>query len=83
MQPVKISSKNQIVVPALVRHKLNLKHGTSVIIYPMDANHAILSKQPKAGSYAESMLGLGKEIWEELGGVDKYIEGERKSWDEK
>ncbi len=80
MEKVKISSKNQIVIPALVRHKLKLKQGTSITIYPIDSNHAIISKQPKTGGYAESMLGLGKEIWEELGGVDKYIKGERDSW---
>ena len=77
---MKISSKNQIVIPAEVRERLRLRRGASVIMYPIDDNRAVLSKQPKPGGYAESMRGLGKEIWDELGGADKYLEEERNSW---
>jgi AbrB family looped-hinge helix DNA binding protein len=79
METLKISSKNQIVIPAGVRQKLNLKKGVSVVMYALDENRAILSKQPK--SYAESLRGLGKEVWEELGGSEKYLQNERNSWD--
>ena len=78
---LKISSKNQIVIPALVRERLNLRKGTAVSLYAVDDSHAILIKHPKKGSYTESMVGLGKKTWDELGGADKYIQGERDSWD--
>lgn len=81
MVKVKISSKNQIVIPSEIRETLNLRKGGEVVLYAVDRDHAILSKQPKKGGYVESMVGLGKEIWDELGGVDKYIQGERNSWD--
>ena len=80
MAKIKISSKNQIVIPSEVRERLNLKKGASVSIYAVDNNHAILLKHPAQKDYVESMVGLGKEIWDELGGADKYIKEERNSW---
>ena len=79
MEKVKLSSKNQIVVPAAVRRRLNLKQGASLIVYPVDENSAVLSKQP--ASYAESLRGLGKEVWQKLEGSEKYLQNERNSWD--
>jgi AbrB family looped-hinge helix DNA binding protein len=81
MAKVKISSKNQIVIPSEVRERLNLRKGANVTIYVLDDNRAILSKHSNKGNYARSMLGLGKEIWQKLGGADEYIKQERKSWD--
>jgi AbrB family looped-hinge helix DNA binding protein len=80
MAKIKISSKNQIVIPSEVRERLKLKKGASISIYAVDETHAIITKHPAKKGYAESMVGLGKEIWDELGGVDKYIEEERNSW---
>lgn len=76
-----MSSKNQIVIPSIVRERLKLGRGANLAIYAVDDNWAILSKQPKKDNYVDSMVGLGKEIWDELGGTDKYIKGERDSWD--
>lgn len=83
MRKIKLSSKNQIVVPADTREKLNLKSGSTVGIYPLNDNYALLAKEPKDKDYVESMAGLGKEVWDALGGADKYIQGERDSWDVK
>lgn len=80
MQTVKISSKNQIVVPTVIRKNLGLTQGSKLVIYQIDQTRAIISKLPKKGSYVDSMVGLGKEVWDKLGGVDKYIQGERESW---
>jgi AbrB family looped-hinge helix DNA binding protein len=79
-QQSKISSKNQVVIPALVRERLHLKKGSQVSIYAIDDSHAILTKHPIHGGYAESLRGVGKDIWRQLGGTDKYIKGERDSW---
>ncbi len=81
MPKIKISSKNQIVIPSLVRERLNLRKGASVTLYAVDDNHAILTKHPAQKDYVESMRGLGKEVWDSLGGADKYLKEERSSWD--
>lgn len=81
MAKLKLSSKNQIVVPAQVRQRLKLKQGSSVDMYPIDENRALLIKEPKNGGYAQSLRGLGKEVWEDLGGSEKYLQNERNSWD--
>lgn len=80
MPKIKISSKNQIVIPSEVRERLKLKKGASVSMYVVDDTHALLVKHPAQKDYVESMRGLGKEVWDKLGGVDKYIKGERDSW---
>jgi bifunctional DNA-binding transcriptional regulator/antitoxin component of YhaV-PrlF toxin-antitoxin module len=78
MQSVKISSKNQIVIPAKYLKFMGLRHGARMIAYMVDESRIMLSKQPV--DYIESMRGLGKEVWKKLGGTDKYLKGERDSW---
>lgn len=70
---VKISSKNQIAVPAEVRKKLGVGPGDYLIVEVRDGC-AYLMPEPK--NWAQSLAGLHKEIWE---GVDvaEYIRGER------
>ncbi|OGE82422.1 MAG: hypothetical protein A3B10_03025 [Candidatus Doudnabacteria bacterium RIFCSPLOWO2_01_FULL_44_21] len=81
MSKTTLSSKNQIVVPKDVRERLNLKSGSKILLYPMDETHAILTTQSE--DYVKSLRGLGKEVWDALGGADKYIKEERASWDKK
>lgn len=76
-----MSSKNQIVIPAMVRERLKLRKGDLLTLYAVDDSHALLLKHPAPGGYAESLRGLGKDVWKKLGGADKYIKGERRSWD--
>lgn len=81
MTNIKLSSKNQVVIPKEVRKKLGLKAGATIAIYPIDEQRAVLVKRPK--SYADALEGLGKEVWDALGGADKYIKEERASWEKK
>ncbi len=81
MSKTTLSSKNQIVVPKEVREKLKLVPGAKISIYPVDDNHAILTRQSE--DYVKSLRGLGKEVWQALGGADKYIKEERAAWDKK
>jgi AbrB family looped-hinge helix DNA binding protein len=81
MEVAKLSRKYQIVVPKEVRKKMNLRVGERVAVYGVDENRAMLVRRPK--SYADALQGLGKEVWEALGGADKYIREERASWDKK
>ncbi|MDP2641276.1 MAG: AbrB/MazE/SpoVT family DNA-binding domain-containing protein [Candidatus Yanofskybacteria bacterium] len=81
MDKAKLSKKYQIVVPKEVRKKMGLRVGESVSVYSVDKERAMLVKHPK--SYADALQGLGKEVWEALGGADKYIKEERGSWEKK
>ena len=81
MDTAKLSKKYQVVVPKVVRKRLKLQAGSELAIYPLDDSHAIITKRPT--SYADALQGLGKEVWQKLGGADKYIKEERASWEKK
>lgn len=81
MDTAKLSKKYQIVVPKAVREKMRLHMGSSVRVYPIDEDRALLVKHPK--DYVAALEGLGKEVWDALGGGDKYIREERASWHKK
>ena len=78
MATVKLSSKNQVVIPKEIRKNLKLHAGIKISIYTIDANRAVIVKSPT--SAVEALEGLGKEIWDSLGGSDKYLKKERVSW---
>lgn len=73
---VRMSSKNQIVVPREVREALRLRPGSELIV-AVEQGRAVLWPKPK--DYVAALRGLGKEIWR---GVDpvEYIRRERASW---
>ncbi|OGL88807.1 hypothetical protein A3I42_04015 [Candidatus Uhrbacteria bacterium RIFCSPLOWO2_02_FULL_49_11] len=74
-----LSQKYQIVVPREVRDRLRLKAGAKIMIHPLDDTRAVLTKHPT--DYVQALQGLGKEVWQSLGGTDTYILQERSSWD--
>jgi AbrB family looped-hinge helix DNA binding protein len=75
-QTVKVSSRNQIVIPAAARARLNIQSGDRLIV---DIQDGMLILIPQPQSYAQQLSGLHHEIWE---GVDAqtYIDGEREAW---
>jgi AbrB family looped-hinge helix DNA binding protein len=79
MTTTTLSSKYQIVIPKAIRQKMNLKAGMPITLYSLDEGRAILVKQPK--KIVKTLRGLGKEVWQSLGGADTYIKQERASWD--
>lgn len=81
MAKARLSKKYQIVIPKEVRKKMGLEAGSQVAVYPIDERRAMLVKRPE--DYVKALRGLGKEVWEALGGADKYIREERASWDKK
>ncbi|MBI3459294.1 AbrB/MazE/SpoVT family DNA-binding domain-containing protein [Candidatus Azambacteria bacterium] len=72
-----ISSKNQITLPKSLLEELGLKHGSRLMIRSED-NQIILIQRPK--SLTAYYKGSGKSAFEKLGGGDKFLKEERKSW---
>lgn len=73
---VRVSSKNQIVVPAEARAKLGIKPGDNLIV-SIGEHHITMFKEPD--NYVDFMLGLHSEVWE---GIDaqEYVNSERAAW---
>lgn len=76
-----LSQKYQVVVPSAVRQSMKLKVGQRVYVQVIDENKALITKHPQ--SHVSALLGLGKHVWDKLGGSEKYIKQERDSWRKK
>lgn len=74
---VKVSSKNQIVVPSVVRKKLGIKSGDYLLVSVWDQSITMIL-EPE--SYVEALRGLHKEVWEGVD-VEEYINQERDAWE--
>jgi len=72
MATVKLSSKNQVVIPSDARRKLALKPGDRLKVL-VRGDSICLVKEP--GSYVEKLYGSGKNIYD-----DNYLVAERESW---
>lgn len=74
---VKVSKRNQIVVPAIARKQLRIQSGDRLLV---DIQDGMLILMPQPENYTQHLAGLHKEVWE---GVDpqESINEERKAWD--
>lgn len=72
MQTVKLSSKNQIVLPKEARQAMRLK-GRDELLVVIKGNMAVIMPKPK--SYRVELGGLGEGLY-----GDDYLRKERKSW---
>lgn len=75
---VKVSSKNQIAIPAEARRKLKIKGGDT-LMYLVIGDQLVLMQEPK--DWVEYTRGLGKEVWEGVD-VQQYIDELRGPWPE-
>lgn len=77
MTIVKMSSKNQIVVPREVREELRLRPGDE-LVFDIQDGEVLFLRRPK--SYADFGTGLGKHVWK---GVDatEFVRKERATWE--
>ena len=73
---VKVSSKNQIAVPAAVRRQLRIKSGDELIVEVRDGYVVLM---PEPASYSERLRGLHHDVW---AGIDAqaYVRRERDAW---
>lgn len=72
MNEVKLSSKNQIVVPREAREALGAKPGSRLLLVVRDGSVTLMAK-PK--NYAKAIRGLSKNSYSK-----NYLDKERDSW---
>ena len=72
MSYIKLSSKNQIVLPREAREAMNVKGGDSLLVV---VKGGITLLMPKPKKYVEALLGRGKSIYPK-----DYLKKERGSW---
>lgn len=72
MPVVRLSSKNQLVLPKEARDAMHLK-GRDELLVVVKAGITIIIPKPK--HYRPAVSGLGKGLYGK-----KYLEGERRSW---
>ncbi len=72
MACLKLSSKNQIVLPKDARKAMNVKGGDELLVV---VKGSVTLLMPKPKSYAEALSGKGKDLYPK-----DYLEEERKSW---
>ena len=70
---VKMSSKNQVVIPTEARQKLGLKAGDKLKVI-IKGDSICLVKEPD--SYVNKLYASGREIYN-----NNYLVAERNSWD--
>ena len=77
---VKVSSKNQIVVPHQIREKYHIMAGQQLLI---EADEHGIYLMPEPADWANYMRAAGQKEWQKSGGGEKVIKSLRKEWDEK
>ncbi len=73
MSTIKMSSKNQVVIPSEARLKLGLKAGDRLKVL-IKGDSICLIKEPD--NYVKKLYGSGKDIYN-----GNYLVAERDSWD--
>ena len=72
MNEVKLSTKNQIVVPREARETLGVKAGDRLLVVVRGETVVLL---PKPKNYSKAIAGIGKGIYPK-----DYLSTERDSW---
>lgn len=74
---VKLSERNQMVLPKIAREALGVKPGGRVVVV-VKGDEVRLLARPE--SWTEYIDGLGEEVWRSLGGGEEFLRQERDSW---
>ena len=72
MQTVKLSSKNQIVLPKEAREAMRLK-GHDELLVVVKGNVTVIMPKPK--TYRDELAGAGEKVYGKA-----HLQRERKSW---
>ncbi len=73
----KLTDKYQITIPSDIRKMLGMRKGDRLVLEVEDGK-VVMRRMDK--SLAAHCAGLGKEVWDSLGGGDVYLERERATW---
>lgn len=73
---VKVSSKNQIAIPAEARRELGIEPGDHLLVTIRDG---VMYMMREPDDWVEETRGLGREVWEGID-VEEYINQERDAW---
>lgn len=72
-----LTTKYQLVIPKAVREKVKVKAGQTILVQAL--GDIILLQPKKKGGWARNLLGLGKDVWQNVDAVS-YVRSERKTW---
>lgn len=72
MGSLKLSSKNQIVLPRQAREAMQVKGGDELVVV---VKGAVTILMPKPSRYADALAGKGKGLYRRT-----YLKRERRSW---
>ncbi len=73
-----VTSKYQVVIPKRVRQQVRVAAGDKVVVEAL-GDLIVMSKQRRGQSWANALLGLGRDIWKNLDPVT-YLRKERRAW---
>lgn len=75
---VKLSKRNQMVLPKAARQALGVEPGGRVLVIVQDQRVRLL---PEPENWTEYVYGLGEDMWAALGGGERFLQEERASWE--
>jgi bifunctional DNA-binding transcriptional regulator/antitoxin component of YhaV-PrlF toxin-antitoxin module len=78
MKAVKLSSKNQVVIPRELCRIAKLKPGDT-LIFDFIGGHLVGTRKPK--KYTERLQSIPKDLWESIP-LENYLDSERNSWND-
>lgn len=74
----RLTRKCQVTVPKDIRRALRLEAG-DVVHFSIEGGKAVLRRS--AENHVRALKGLGKDAWRSLGGADRFLRGERETWE--
>ncbi|MEA3309850.1 MAG: AbrB/MazE/SpoVT family DNA-binding domain-containing protein [Chloroflexota bacterium] len=75
---VKLSKRNQMVLPKAARQALGVEPGRRVLVIVQDQHVRLL---PEPENWTEYVYGLGEDMWTALGGGERFLQEERAAWE--
>lgn len=75
---VKLSERNQMVLPKEAREAMGVKPGGRVVVIVEGQSVRLL---PEPENWSEYIYGLGAEVWAALGGGEQFLQEDRAAWE--
>jgi AbrB family looped-hinge helix DNA binding protein len=75
-QTVRMSSRNQIVIPSAARKSLDIEPGDRLLV---DVQDGVLVLVPQPSSYSNALAGLHSDVWTDADS-DDILDEERRAW---